>query len=48
MIPDTVLRSEQVIASPVPGVTITGIEYIGDDLHIQAYYENIIEMDNHG
>ncbi|MGM9619137.1 MAG: hypothetical protein ACI3W8_04815 [Oscillospiraceae bacterium] len=34
--------------SPVPGVTITALGYIDGKLHIQAYYENILETDNHG
>ncbi len=34
--------------SPVDGVTVTGIGFIDGKLHIQAYYENILETDNHG
>lgn len=34
--------------SPVNGVTITGLGFINGKLHIQAYYENILETDNHG
>jgi hypothetical protein len=34
--------------SPVNGVTITATGFINQRLHIQAYYENILETDNHG
>ncbi len=34
--------------SPVEGVEITGIGYINGKLHIQTYYENIVDYDNHG
>lgn len=34
--------------SPVGGVTVTGAGFIAGKLHIQAYYENILETDNHG
>lgn len=34
--------------SPVPGVRITGYGFIDNKLHIQTYYENILEYDNHG
>ncbi len=34
--------------SPVEGVTVTGAGFIDGKLHIQAYYENIFETDNHG
>lgn len=34
--------------SPVPGVQITAAGYVDGKLHIQAYYENISETDNHG
>lgn len=34
--------------SPVNGVTVTGAGFIAGKLHIQAYYENILETDNHG
>ncbi|MGM9662692.1 MAG: hypothetical protein ACI3WR_06320 [Oscillospiraceae bacterium] len=34
--------------SPVPGVTITALGYIDGKLHVQAYYEDILETDNHG
>lgn len=34
--------------SPVSGVQIVGYGFIDNQLHIQAYYENILEYDNHG
>lgn len=34
--------------SPVDGVTVTGVGFINGKLHIQIYYENILETDNHG
>ncbi|MGI6649515.1 MAG: hypothetical protein ACOX5W_10805 [Bacillota bacterium] len=34
--------------SPINGVTVTGVGFIAGKLHIQAYYENIHETDNHG
>ena len=34
--------------SPVDGVTVTGTGFIDGKLHVQAYYENILETDNHG
>lgn len=34
--------------SPINGVTVTGVGFIAGKLHIQAYYENILETDNHG
>lgn len=34
--------------SPVPGVKIVGYGFIDNQLHVQAYYENILEYDNHG
>ncbi len=34
--------------SPIDGVAVTGVGFIKDKLHIQVYYENILETDNHG
>lgn len=34
--------------SPIDGVTVTGVGFIEDKLHIQVYYDNISETDNHG
>lgn len=34
--------------SPTDGVTITGVGFIDEKLHIQVYYDNILETDNHG
>lgn len=43
-----VLKAEKILASPVDGAAITGVGYIGGNLHVQAYYENIAKTDNHG
>lgn len=37
-----------IVKSPADGVEITGIGYINGKLHIQTYYENILDYDNHG
>lgn len=34
--------------SPVEGVTVTDVGFIGEKLHIQVHYDNILETDNHG
>jgi hypothetical protein len=34
--------------SPVNGVIVTAVGFIDGKFHIQAYYENILETDNHG
>lgn len=34
--------------SPIDGVTVTGAGYVDGKLHIQVYFENIGETDNHG
>lgn len=47
-IPNIGLKSTQNIATVTEGIAITGIGYVGDKLHVQAYYENIFETDNHG
>ena len=36
------------IASPVDGVTVTNIGFVDNKLHIQVYYEDIMNFDNHG
>ena len=36
------------IASPVDGVTVTNIGFVDNKLHIQVYYEDIINFDDHG
>ncbi len=33
---------------PVDGVTVTALGYINGELHVQTYYESILETDNHG
>ncbi|MBQ8001070.1 MAG: hypothetical protein IJ298_07735 [Ruminococcus sp.] len=37
-----------IVESPVDGVQITGMGYINGKLHIQTYYNNILDYDNHG
>lgn len=44
----TVLQPRTNMASPVQGVTVTGVGYIEGVLHVQVYYESILETDNHG
>ena len=44
----TVLKPGDAIASPVDGVTLTGIGYADGRLHVQAYYTDILKTDNHG
>ena len=36
------------IVSPVDGVTVTNMGFIDDKLHIQVYYKDIMNFDNHG
>lgn len=33
---------------PTPGVTVTNYGFINDRLHVQVYYEDILQFDNHG
>ena len=33
---------------PTPGVTVTNYGFINDMLHVQVYYEDILQFDNHG
>ena len=42
------IPARQPLASPIGGVSVTGIGYIDGALHIQAYYEDILHTDNHG
>ncbi|OUQ81083.1 DUF4179 domain-containing protein [Flavonifractor sp. An100] len=43
-----VLRPGAVLAVPTEGVALTGIGFVEGVLHVQVYYENILETDNHG
>ena len=43
-----VLRPGEVLAAPTEGATVTGIGFVEGALHVQVYYENILETDNHG
>ena len=44
----TVLKSDGDICSPADGVALTGIGYVDGRLHIQVYYADILNTDNHG
>lgn len=33
---------------PTPGVTVTNYGFVKDKLHVQVYYEDILQFDNHG
>lgn len=33
---------------PAPGVMVTNYGFINDKLHVQVYYEDILQFDNHG
>ena len=33
---------------PTPGVTVTNYGFINNKLHVQVYYENIVQFDDHG
>ena len=43
-----VLKPDGAIASPADGVTLTGIGYVDGALHVQVYYSDILNTDNHG
>lgn len=43
-----VLKPSGSICVPTDGVTLTGIGYVDDCLHVQVYYEDILNTDNHG
>lgn len=40
--------NEDIIFSPIDGVTVTAYGFVDGKLHFQTYYENIHETDNHG
>ena len=42
------LVSQGDINSPVSGVALTAIGYVGEKLHIQIRYDSALETDNHG
>ncbi len=33
---------------PTPGATVTNYGFVDDKLHVQVYYEDILQFDNHG
>lgn len=41
-------EQEEQSFSPAAGVTITAFGIVDGDLHVQAYYEDILNTDNHG
>lgn len=45
---DYLVPEDEYIATPIEGVHITALGFIHDKLHVQVYYENLLETDNHG
>lgn len=43
-----VLKADKKIVSPTKGVDLMGIGYIDGKLHVQTYYHDIFNTDNHG
>ncbi len=43
-----VLSPSSPLTEIMDGISVTGIGYIDDKLHIQTYYEDILKTDNHG
>ena len=43
-----VLKTVGSISSLFNGITLTGIGYVDGNLHVQVYYEDILQTDNHG
>ncbi|MDE6789791.1 MAG: DUF4179 domain-containing protein [Ruminococcus sp.] len=43
-----VLAPSSPLTEIMDGISVTGIGYIDDKLHIQTYYEDILKTDNHG
>ena len=41
-------ENEQQSFSPIDGVRVTAYGFVDGRLHVQVYYENILETDNHG
>ena len=39
---------ESKLVVPTPGVTVTNYGFINNKLHVQVYYEDIVQFDNHG
>lgn len=39
---------ESKLVVPTPGVTVTNYGFINNKLHVQVYYEDILQFDNHG
>ncbi len=45
---DCLIPAEGGIYSPVEGMRVTAMGFVDDQLHIQLYFEDILETDNHG
>lgn len=43
-----VLQPGNPLVSPTDGVMVTGVGYVDGALHVQLYFEDILETDNHG
>lgn len=48
LVTDFLKENEQQSFSPIDGVIVTAYGFIDGRLHVQVYYENIHETDNHG
>lgn len=44
----TAIQPSAALAVPTEGVSVTGVGFVGDVLHVQVYYEDICSTDNHG
>lgn len=42
------IPEENNICEPIPGVSVTAIGYVDGRLHVQLYFEDILNTDNHG
>jgi len=45
---DILCEDENIRFSPVDGATVTAYGFVNGKLHIQVYYEDILQYDNHG
>lgn len=48
LVTDFLKENEQQSFSPIDGVRVTAYGFVDGRLHVQVYYENIHETDNHG
>lgn len=44
----TALQTSDPIASPTDGVVVTGVGFVDGVFHVQVYYSDILNTDNHG